>query len=238
MMPSTESSKFQPWLGLFETVWVTQGVPLFAEAHWDNLCEGAGYLGITPPKERPIKVLGKTTGRLRWVLRSDESLEVMFYDEQPHKTRHDFSLALAPQRLGKHNWDARFKTLSYLTHAQARRSVHADEAILLNEDGHVATGAMSNLFWLYQGKLFTPPLEAGCRNGVIRRWLMANFPVEEALVTLDFLMQVDGIAVTNSCLGIQPAARFQTWTSRNQRLFESYQAAYGCEVERQLGYHL
>ncbi len=56
---------------------------------------------------------------------------------------------MAPQRLGSKNWDARHKTLSYLTHWQARREVEgvADEALLLNERGEVATGAMTNVFW-------------------------------------------------------------------------------------------
>lgn len=44
----------------------------------------------------------------------------------------------------------------------------ADEAIMLNTDGHVAEGTTTNVFWVNRMTLFTPPLEAGILDGVTR----------------------------------------------------------------------
>ncbi len=228
------SMRFEPWRGLFETLWVDQGKALFCEEHWSNLCEGARILGLKPPESPPELQLAKMTGRLRWILYADHRLESVFQETLPHSPQSLYSLALAPQRIGKENWDARFKTLSYLTHAQARESVQANEALLLNEDGHVASGAMSNIFWFSQGRLFTPPLTAGSRNGVIRQWLCRNFSVEEKLITPLELLEADAIAITNSYLGIQPITRYGSWICKNKTLFKPMQEAYAREVADQL----
>ena len=228
------SVRFEPWRGLFETLWVEQGTILFYEDHWMNLCKGASALGLKVSVEPPKVQLKRMTGRLRWILYADGSLKSLFQPGVVHDSRRAYSLAVAPQRLGKMNWDARFKTLSYLTHAQARESVSADEALLLNEDGHVASGAMSNVFWFSQGKLFTPPLASGCRNGVIRRWVLRNFSVQEELIFPDELLKAEAIAITNSYLGIQPITQFETWTTRNANLFKPIEEAYTREVADQL----
>ena len=50
---------------------------------------------------------------------------------------------------------------------EARRSGH-DEAIFLNDDGHVAEGATSNLFMVRDGKLVTPPGTDNILEGITR----------------------------------------------------------------------
>lgn len=44
-----------------------------------------------------------------------------------------------------------------------------DDMLLLSSDGHVAELISSNIFWLQAGQLYTPALETGCVNGIIRR---------------------------------------------------------------------
>ena len=43
-----------------------------------------------------------------------------------------------------------------------------DEAILLNQDGHVCEGSGENLFLVVDGKLFTPPIEDNVLPGITR----------------------------------------------------------------------
>ncbi len=56
---------------------------------------------------------------------------------------------------------------SVLALDEARRSGH-DEAIFLNDDGHVAEGATSNLFMVRDGKLVTPPGTDNILEGITR----------------------------------------------------------------------
>ena len=43
-----------------------------------------------------------------------------------------------------------------------------DEAIMLNNDGHVAEGSAENIFVVKNGKITTPPLDADILNGITR----------------------------------------------------------------------
>ncbi len=43
-----------------------------------------------------------------------------------------------------------------------------DEAIMLNQSGHVTDGTGENVFVVKDGELFTPPLSAGCLDGITR----------------------------------------------------------------------
>ena len=56
---------------------------------------------------------------------------------------------------------------SVLAVDEARLNGH-DEAIFLNEDGHVAEGATSNLFMVRDGKLVTPPVSDNILEGITR----------------------------------------------------------------------
>lgn len=47
-----------------------------------------------------------------------------------------------------------------------------DEAIFLNQDGHVAEGAASNLFMIRHGKLITPPITDNILEGITRDSVM------------------------------------------------------------------
>jgi branched-subunit amino acid aminotransferase/4-amino-4-deoxychorismate lyase len=148
-----------------------------------------------------------------------------FVPEQvPRRPRRRFALALARVRLGSANWDARHKTLSYLAHWQARHEAEScgmDEAVLLNETGALASAAMANLFWARGGQLRTPAREAGCREGVVRGWVMTAAAASGICVLAktdwhpDELTSADEIFVTNSLLGIQPVT---SWNGNNLKL--------------------
>lgn len=60
---------------------------------------------------------------------------------------------------------------SFLGRDEARRAGH-DEAIFLNQDGHVAEGATCNLFIVRGGKLITPPVTDNILEGITRDSIM------------------------------------------------------------------
>ena len=60
---------------------------------------------------------------------------------------------------------------SALASDDARRSGF-DEAILLNESGHVAEGATCNIFMVRKGKLITPPVTENVLEGITRDSVM------------------------------------------------------------------
>jgi 4-amino-4-deoxychorismate lyase len=174
------------------------------EEHYRSLCEAAVFFGFEAPPDfrESASFLPPVDGRWRWVHSPSESKAL--FQEEKFSYPSTFSLSLAPQRVGSENWDARYKTFSYLTHWQAKQAVATDEALLLNEHDQVATAAMSNLFWATKGQLFTPAFEVGCRRGVTRQWIMQQLPVIEVRTSMETLAKADELFLTSSLIGIKP----------------------------------
>src|SRR5262249_23784428 len=80
-----------------------------------------------------------------------------------------------------------------------------NEAILLNTRGHTACASIGNVFITLEGKLFTPPLEDGALDGIVRRLLIERRGAVEKSLTEEDLRNADGIYVTNSLRGVRPA---------------------------------
>lgn len=60
----------------------------------------------------------------------------------------------------------------YVLAAQERERRELDEIVLLDAAGHVAEAGSSTLFWIRDGRLFTPALSTGCVAGVRRAQLL------------------------------------------------------------------
>jgi branched-subunit amino acid aminotransferase/4-amino-4-deoxychorismate lyase len=193
---------FAPWLGVFETLRVVDGVPLFIEAHRAELHRASRAVGLSVQLDisPAVRELAGRSGRWRWIV-DGEGTRTLFAPE-PAPTGGPVTLSLSPLRVGSQNWDARFKTFSYLTHAQALSISGTDEAVLRNEQGNVASAARANLFWRRGARLYTPAHEAGCRCGVVRGFVLGLGPVEVGHFALDELVGADEIFLTNSIRGI------------------------------------
>jgi branched-subunit amino acid aminotransferase/4-amino-4-deoxychorismate lyase len=219
---------FAPWLGVFETVKVVSGKPIFPKEHALSLKESATALGLKAPS---LSVLQKgsippSDGRLRWIV-DGEGFRSLFTEEKS-KPLTSFSLGISEMRLGSKNWDARYKTLSYLTHWQARLERGAmDEVVLLNEWDEVASVSMANLFWVKKGIVYTPASECGCRSGVVRGWVQKQVKVKRGRFGLDHLCAAEEIFITNSMIGIQPVTRFQSRRLSIGRVTSSLREKWG-----------
>jgi branched-chain amino acid aminotransferase len=92
-------------------------------------------------------------------------------------------------------------TGGYVTAALARQEAVAlgfDEALLLNNDGHVAEAAIENLFVSLDGRLVTPPTSDGALPGITRASLLdlaqaEGVDVAERSVTLEDLYAADEV---------------------------------------------
>jgi len=71
--------------------------------------------------------------------------------------------------------DPRVKSLNYLNNILAKvEAIDAGclEAVMLNLDGNVCECTGDNIFMINEGKLYTPPTEAGILEGITRRFVM------------------------------------------------------------------
>ena len=120
-------------------------------------------------------------------------------------------------RLCNHPWSnnaalAGLKHLNRLDQVLARNewqqgNIH--EGIMRNQQGHVISGVMSNLFIEQDGILIQPLLDDCGIHGVMAQQVCVvakqlSIPVQQKIIPLDQLLQADAVFLTNSLNGIWP----------------------------------
>ena len=105
---------------------------------------------------------------------------------------------------------------AYVNSALASDEAHRcgfDEAILLNEGGHVAEGATCNIFMVRNGKLITPPVHENVLEGITRDSVMElarnelGLEVLERPIDRSELYICDELFFTGTAVGIAPVVR-------------------------------
>lgn len=101
---------------------------------------------------------------------------------------------------------------SVLAGGEAHDNGH-DEAIFLNQDGHVAEGAASNLFMVRHGKLITPPVTDNILEGITRASMMElaerelKLTVQERSIDRSELYICDELFFVGTAVELAPVAQ-------------------------------
>ncbi len=118
------------------------------------------------------------------------------------KTRRNHPLAVSPS----------IKSTNFLNNILAKIEAvkaHAYEGIMLNWEGSVAEGTISNVFMVKQGVLLTPRTDAGILEGVTRDLVLRlarrkKIVVRETRILPKGLLSADECFITNSTMEIMP----------------------------------
>ncbi|HVP07465.1 MAG TPA: aminotransferase class IV [Candidatus Acidoferrum sp.] len=222
--------------GLFETLLAIDDRPLFFDQHFDRLHRGAAATGLRIPVSRhqlstwmrtalathPARIkklrLTVTAGEsARWVGIKGSSQVIISVSPHVLPTR-PFKLFVSPLRVDQRSSFRRIKTLSYAIHAASLRQAKAhlcDDALLLNEAGQVAEVTSANIFWVIRNRVYTPPLAAGCLEGVTRLIVLdesykLGISVEERQITLRSLLHAEELFISSSLKLVVPVSRILT----------------------------
>ena len=111
--------------------------------------------------------------------------------------------------------DPALKTGNYLNNILALRESHeaqADDAVLLDLDGHVTEASTSNIFFARGGVLVTPPLRLGMLEGVTRGLLIEVARAEQLMVReephgAEALAEADEVFLTSTLREVMPVTR-------------------------------
>ncbi len=247
--------------GLFETVRVYGNRPFLWAEHLARLHAGATLLRLRLPygdaelstaaaellarNAMPESLLrlhvSRGVGRRGYSPRGADSPTVIL--SQHPVTPNDpaqpiaWKLATASLRLPVHDPLTAVKSANKLLHILARAEAEdqgADEALLLNSAGKVAEATSGNVFWLVDGRLFTPPLTDGALAGVTRAWVLRlaallGLLAAERTATPADLRDAEGVFLTLSSLEIVPVTHLDGVALRQspvtRRLHEAYQAS-------------
>jgi aminodeoxychorismate lyase len=218
--------------GLFETMRVCKGKPFHWEQHLERLERGAKFVRIQVPfsAESLRGFASELVARNQMpdaLLRLSLSRGVGLRGYSPKGAEHPslvMSLHPAPASEGPVRWKlvtssfrlpaneplAQFKTCNKLPQILARAQADAagaDEALLLNTDGNVVEAASSNLFWIQDQTVCTPPLASGILAGVTRAVVLEicrklGLDAREAAIAPATLQEVQGVFLSLSSVGI------------------------------------
>jgi branched-chain amino acid aminotransferase len=108
--------------------------------------------------------------------------------------------------------DPAIKATNFLNNILAKiESIKAQayEGIMLNWEGYVAEGTISNIFFVKSGTLGTPDVKSGILAGVTRGLVLdlaeaRQIPIREAAILPAELIESDECFITNSTLEIMP----------------------------------
>ncbi len=103
-------------------------------------------------------------------------------------------------------------TGTYINSILAKRDAVADgydEALMLNSDGAISEGSGENLFLMRDGVIYTPPLSAGCLDGVTRNSVMTllsddGYRVVEKVIHRSDLYYCDELFMTGTAAEVTP----------------------------------
>ncbi|MGH8558854.1 MAG: aminodeoxychorismate lyase [Methylococcales bacterium] len=236
---SVSDRGFQYGDGLFETLAVENGEPQFLVRHLERLRIGCERLAIEFPgdsvlSKEALRICKPSQSAILKIMVTRGSGDRGFrIPEGIHPTRvlsiHprpnypiDFQTKgiraiLCKNRLGINPSLAGLKHMNRLEQILARsewESPEIQEGLMLDSDGNVIEGTMSNLFLVRSDSLVTADLSRCGIAGIIRSLVLEiarsnriAFRIEA--IALDNLEKADEIFVTNSVIGLWPVVDFE-----------------------------
>jgi 4-amino-4-deoxychorismate lyase len=232
---------FQYGDGLFETIEVFNGKPLFLDRHLKRLANGCQRLLIPTPdsvllteearqlssgSERAVLKLIVTRGcggrgyrQPRQILPT-RLFSLHPYPDYPSSFQTDgINARFCKHRLGISPALAGIKHMNRLEQIMARaewQDEDIQEGIMQDGNDYVVEGTMSNLFLVKDGVLCTPTLTECGVAGIVREIVMelarlGNIPLCEKKLDKEALIRADEIFVTNSVMGIWPVKQLEQY---------------------------
>lgn len=229
--------------GLFESIRVVEGHICFFNDHYDRLVKGMNYLEMDGDHLTKDFLLGQLNklielnritkgGTIRlqvfrasgglytplndgieWVAEAETFADNFFsFNEQGIRFSiyQELVKPLSPLSIYK-----TANALLYIKASKFKQKHHLDECLLLNQADRIAEGSASNVFLTSKSRLFTPPIEEGCLDGVMRKQVikLARFyglEVKEVALDKQVLEQAEEVFFTNTSRGIRWAASYKS----------------------------
>ena len=215
--------------GVFETLLVHQGQPVWWQEHWARLRRGAGVLGLPLPDEAEVRrecaalVAESARAVLKIILtrgsggRGYQSpptpvpTVVLSSHPAPDPTARALTLRWARTTLAIQPALAGIKHLNRLEQVLARREWDdpgIDEALMCDGEDRVVSATSANLFALVGGRWLTPSVQRCGIAGIAREWILANVPgAAVADLAAAEVSHAEALLLCNSVRGILPVRR-------------------------------
>ena len=215
--------------GVFETINIGKGKPLFFEEHMARLKSSAFLVGLNFDENNPqlladcekmIKKNQLDKGGLRLTLsKGTKKDSILITARENHYEDETFqqgvSICISDYVRNEQSLLVTVKSNNYLENLlilNDSKSKGFNEAIFFNSKGYLAEGSMSNIFFIKNEKVYTPATDNGLLAGIVRNKVIEllktyKIPFEEGYYNKEVLMEADEIFITNSLMEIMPVRR-------------------------------
>jgi 4-amino-4-deoxychorismate lyase len=230
---------FQYGDGLFETIEVIDGQPVFLEQHLQRLSVGCSKLKIPNlnkkqltdecyfvcerSKQAVLKIIitrgsGGRGYRQPEVIHTTRVLSLHPFPEYPRNyAEQGINARFCTTQLGLNPALAGIKHLNRLEQVMARAEwddPDIQEGIMLDINNHVVEGTMTNLFYAKSGTIYTAPLQLAGIAGVIRGIIIGLITEHGLTLTendyrKEALLSADEAFVCNSIIGLWPLKQIE-----------------------------
>lgn len=223
--------------GLFETMRAWRGDLPWWDRHWARLARGAQVLGIGLPDEAHVRdelsaLLDGADGVAKLLLTRGEGARgyapspapptwtISRHEAPPRRGRItvrwcETTLAIQPRLAGLKHCN---RLEQVLARAEWPTGEGADEGLVRDATGDVASAIAGNLFILTDGQWRTPRLDRCGVRGVMRGWAMPVLGALEARLKPADVEAADALFVCNAVRGILEIERLgdRTWSPHPQ----------------------
>jgi len=220
--------------GVFTTISIIDSAPFLWSKHWRRLTVNAEKTGIDLSDHSEASIRKALEGLVAANTTTDGRARVTFFDEGPssiwfgenkgkttvsiitaptHTVVDNLRLTISPYPVNSRSPLAGIKSCNYLENILAIEEAKGrgfDEAVRVNEKGIVAGGCMANLFWLRDGRHFTPSLSTGCLPGTTREFVLENVECDEVEAGIGEIENADAVFLTSAGLGVVASAEFNS----------------------------
>jgi branched-chain amino acid aminotransferase len=136
--------------------------------------------------------------------------------------------------------DPGIKSLNFLNNILAKAEAverGAYEAVMLNKDGYIAEGTVSNIFFVSNGRLCTPSREVGILEGITREVVISaakadGIEVKEGRFRPEDIFSADEVFLTNTTGEIMPVSKLEHASFRVGEITRRLHELYSAEVTR------
>jgi len=230
--------------GVFETLRVYNGKAFRTEAHWERLQRSAMLIRFELPfdeseyrdrLDRIIKVNGleeavarvtvsRGIGQRSFTLNYEQRPTSVFTAKPFHRYPEEYyvkgvtAIFATTRRVNPDALNCAAKSANYLNSVLAKAEADdagAFDAIMLNHDGLLTEGSVTNLFLVREAQIVTPSLDSGVLPGITRATVLQlaqsiGLESSETVLKTDDVLISDEVFLTNTTVEVLPVVRIGT----------------------------
>jgi len=222
------SEGFEYGYGLFETIRFQENEPQTIEKHYNRIKKSSVILDISfnlslldfeGYVKRAIIDSGLKHGVVRLQLskeNDDSSVITSTRKNRYSKCMYDqgFHVCISDVKKSSTGLLVSHKSVNYLENLLILRDAKkndCDEALFINEKGHLTEGAYTNVFLVNNNRVLTPDISCGLLEGTMRAQIIQacnelGLKIEFEKIGINQLLESDEVFLTNALMGIMPVS--------------------------------